>query len=165
MDEELTDKQAAFVNHYLQIWNATEAARRAGYKGDDATLASVGWENLRKPAIRTEIDKRLAEHKLSADEILARLSEFATASMGDFISKWGRGFRLDIKKAEERGKLHLIKKISKGRNGTTIELVDSLAALDRLAKYYKLYSDLSINVPPELGPTLSKLMDKVWSQE
>jgi phage terminase small subunit len=45
----LTEKQRRFVEAY--DGNATEAARLAGYEGDDATLAQVGYENLRKPEI------------------------------------------------------------------------------------------------------------------
>ena len=57
----LTDKQIMFIECYIQTLNATEAARRAGYKGNDNTLASVGSENLQKPAIREWIDARLVE--------------------------------------------------------------------------------------------------------
>ena len=46
MDKKLTPKQRAFVEHYLESWNATKAARRAGYRGNSNTLAVVGWENL-----------------------------------------------------------------------------------------------------------------------
>ena len=56
---ELTDKQKAFINHYIQCWNATEAARRAGYQGNDNTLAVVGHENLSKPNIYNAIEKRM----------------------------------------------------------------------------------------------------------
>jgi len=43
----LTIKQQKFVDSYSG--NATEAARLAGYAGNDTTLASIGNENLRKP--------------------------------------------------------------------------------------------------------------------
>ncbi len=45
----LTVKQQLFVNFYEG--NGTEAARLAGYKGDDNTLGQVAYENLRKPLI------------------------------------------------------------------------------------------------------------------
>lgn len=56
----LTTKQEAFVAAYIgeARGNATEAARLAGYKGSDATLASVGAENLRKPQIASHIAKQ-----------------------------------------------------------------------------------------------------------
>jgi phage terminase small subunit len=49
--DDLTPKQRAFVIAYRTSGNATEAARTAGYSGNDVTLASVGHENLKKPQI------------------------------------------------------------------------------------------------------------------
>ena len=45
----LTAKQKLFAEAYVACLNATEAARRAGYKGSDNTLAVTGHDNLRKP--------------------------------------------------------------------------------------------------------------------
>jgi len=59
----LTMKQMAFCVHYVSAsvnLNATEAARCAGYKGNDNTLGTVGFQNLLKPAIRGEINRRMA---------------------------------------------------------------------------------------------------------
>lgn len=64
---DLTTKQQLFIDAYLECWNATEAARQAGYKGNDITLASVGWENLRKPAIAAAIDHRISELSKDSD--------------------------------------------------------------------------------------------------
>lgn len=60
-DSGLTEKQRRFVEAYMgeAAGNATEAAERAGYEGDGVTLASVGYENLRKPQIRAAIDARI----------------------------------------------------------------------------------------------------------
>lgn len=56
-----TPKQELFVSEYLKTGNATEAARRAGYKGNDNTLAQVGNENLRKPNVVELIKSKEAE--------------------------------------------------------------------------------------------------------
>lgn len=48
--------------------NGTESARKAGYKGNDATLAQVAAENLRKPQIVEEIE-RLEKQALKGSEI------------------------------------------------------------------------------------------------
>lgn len=45
----LTGRQKKFAEIYYQIWNATEAAKQAGYSPDCA--AEIGYENLRKPHI------------------------------------------------------------------------------------------------------------------
>jgi phage terminase small subunit len=64
----LTEKQRAFVEAYMgeAEGNATEAARMAGYSGNDNTLSTVGAENLRKPKIRAEIRDRVDSDPLVA---------------------------------------------------------------------------------------------------
>jgi len=47
--------------------NGTEAARRAGYKGNDNQLGTIAAENMQKPAIRELIDKRLEKALSGAD--------------------------------------------------------------------------------------------------
>lgn len=49
----LTDKQEAFATEYARTFNATAAAKAAGYSENSAH--AIGWENLRKPEIATRI--------------------------------------------------------------------------------------------------------------
>lgn len=65
-----TAKQTAFVHWYcsaLVNMNGTEAARRAGYKGNDNQLGTIAAENMQKPAVRELIDKRLEKALSGAD--------------------------------------------------------------------------------------------------
>lgn len=141
-EPQLTDKQKEFINQYFLCgFNATEAARQAGYSGTDATLASTGWENLRKPEIKSEIDRRMSEHGMAANEVIARLADQARGSMADFLSPSGRGYRIDLKKAQKSGKLHLLKSFSNGKQGTKIEIYDAHAALVDMGKHLKLFTD------------------------
>ena len=56
MNKTLTHKQSLFVKHYLANGgNGTQAARDAGYKGNDNTLRVVAAENLAKPNIADAI--------------------------------------------------------------------------------------------------------------
>jgi len=71
----LTNKQAAFVEHYLQSFNATQAAIEAGYS--EKTAYNSGWENLRKREIADVIEKRLDATAMTSNEVLARLAEAA----------------------------------------------------------------------------------------
>jgi len=64
----LTVKQQRFVDFY--DGNATEAAQKAGYKGNNATLRNVGAENLTKPYIRRAI--RAREKKRNKPHIATR---------------------------------------------------------------------------------------------
>lgn len=58
----LSIKQTKFVAAYLgeAKGNATEAARMAGYKGNDVTLGAVGYENINKPHVLQVIESARA---------------------------------------------------------------------------------------------------------
>jgi phage terminase small subunit len=71
----LTTKQRLFVENYLINPNATEAARQAGYKGNDVTLGAVGAENLKKPQIAAFIQQRVEDVIITADEVLGDLKK------------------------------------------------------------------------------------------
>lgn len=71
-----TAKQAAFIKWYCSAtvnMNGTEAARRAGYKGNDRTLAAMAIENLGKPMIRAEIDRRITEATAAAGVTIEKI--------------------------------------------------------------------------------------------
>lgn len=72
----LTEKQRRFVDYYVETGNKTEAAKKAGYS--EKTAASIGDENLRKPAIKVAIDARLRELEdkriAKADEVMQFLT-------------------------------------------------------------------------------------------
>lgn len=57
--KQMSEKQKAFCDFYLENMNAADAARRAGYS--EKSARSVGCENLTKPNIKEYIDLRLAE--------------------------------------------------------------------------------------------------------
>lgn len=75
--DKLTTKQRLFVEAYLVSSNATDAARKAGYKGNDVTLGAVGAENLKKPRIAALIGERVEEAIITADEVLRGVKEIA----------------------------------------------------------------------------------------
>ena len=72
----LTAKQAAFIKWYCSSavnMNGTEAARRAGYRGNDRTLAAISIQNLGKPMIREEVDRRIAKATAAANVTIERV--------------------------------------------------------------------------------------------
>lgn len=73
----LTLKQRAFCDYYIELGNATEAARRAGYSKD--TCGSIADENLKKPAIRTYIDERLKQIEDSRIADAAEVLKYLTS--------------------------------------------------------------------------------------
>lgn len=170
MAEKLTGKQWAFVLAYTgqARFNATEAARQAGYKGNDVTLATVGYENLRKPHIKRAIEARMKSLVMSADEALLRLSDHAKSDMIDFISLDANDLpTLDIKKAIGAGKTHLIKKLHYNNHGPVIELYDSQAALiqiirqERGDKLALALDEETLRLAEKMGVTVDGILEKL----
>jgi|GEM_PF-2254569 len=77
--KELTNKQALFIKEYVIDFNATRAAKAAGYS--PKTAFTIGIENLKKPLIQTilakEVKERLDKSEHSADEVIKRLWFFS----------------------------------------------------------------------------------------
>lgn len=59
MKRQLTEKQKAFCDYYIETCNATLAAEKAGYSKKTARF--IGAENLTKPNISDYIDTRLKQ--------------------------------------------------------------------------------------------------------
>ena len=80
----LTEKQKRFIDFYIETGNASEAARRAGYK---ARADVQGAQNLAKPSIKAAIDARLKELEdariAKADEVL----KFLTATLRSQVTE------------------------------------------------------------------------------
>lgn len=139
---DLTNKQRAFIEEYLQCWNATEAARRAGYQGDDNTLGVVGYENLRKPKIAERVRQRLKEKAMSADEALSILAEQVRFDPGPYLivdNDYGVG--IAVQRMIDAGITHLIKAIVPTSSGTRIEFYDKQAALNMILRAQGAFTD------------------------
>lgn len=146
---DLTGKQRTFVQHYLTCLNATEAARRSGYKGDDNALGVVGHRNLRNDKIRAHLDYHFQQQAMSEHEVIARLTEQARADLSELTDADGAP---DWNKARAAGKTHLVKKIKRKQvekivgkavirtTYTEIELHDPQRAIDMLGKYHELFT-------------------------
>lgn len=150
----LTGKQRLFVSYYLgeSKFNATDAARRAGYSN-----AEIGRQLLRNITIRTAIDAKLDSVGLTTDEILARLSEIATADLGEYVTvnrddAGNESWKIDIPRAKRRKRLGVVRKIKQGEHGVEIELYDPLNALEKLGKYRGMWVDRQEVSGPGGGP-------------
>ena len=130
------DRERLFVEEYLRGWNANEAARRAGYGTPEKAAPRV----LHRPSVQAAIRQRISEKAMSADEVLLRLAEMARGDMGDFLTDGGS---INIAKAREAGKLHLVKSFTEAgdKSGARIELYDAQAALEKVGKALGLFKE------------------------
>ena len=144
--------------------NQSRAAKHAGAKNPE--VQGSRW--ARSDKVRRYLASLTAEAiavarratasaVMEASEILQRLSEHARGDAADFVtipdnncSECGRRAgvpRLDLAKAEERGKLHLLKRVRHKKRETplgpveefSLELHDAQRALESLARIHDLF--------------------------
>lgn len=148
----LTPKQKLFIKFYLQVNNGTEAARLAGYAGDDNVLGVCAYDLLRNPKIRAELT-RLFNPIADAEEILCRLTKYSRASIADVLDGSG-AFDIDFAKENHSDdlikRLKIKRRIIPVRDGEPeieitheLEIHDAKDATIQLAKVHKLLTDRS----------------------
>lgn len=155
----LTAKQKAFIEHYLETLNATQAATLAGYEGNYATLRSIGSENLTKPNIEAEISRRVRNTAMQKDEALMRVALMARGAPMDKLAEVFRGVVLisdedgenheligpsvsDVfQKAHETGVGVYIKSVKQTKHSIHVELYDAQAALFKIMQHLGLLKD------------------------
>lgn len=159
----LTRRQQVFIAEYLNCWNASEAARRAGYS--KKTARSQGERLLTNVDVAAAIEEAVAERQIKPAEILERLGQQARGEIGQFFKVTeretdlplpteevvkeemrtdanGNPYRvytvrrtvLDLDKLRDPQSSRLVRKFSDTKNGLSIELYDSQAALEKLGK-------------------------------
>ncbi|EOU1674269.1 terminase small subunit [Clostridium perfringens] len=149
----LTPKQKAFAEYYIETGNATEAARKAGYKGKN--LNRIASENLSKLDIKSYIDEKMKELEskriAKAEEVLEYLTRVlrgeeteqvvVTENIGDFMSE-----------------ARVIDK--------ELSAKDKIKAAELLGKRYRLFvdkvekdSNVNVNSTTKLDSILNQLKD------
>lgn len=140
----LNSKQELFVEEYLKCFNATKAAKAAGYS--EKTAYSIGQRLLKEAEIASRVRARLAEAAMDANEVLYHLAQIARGDMDDLLDVNGN---LDLIKARQFGKTNLIKKV-KNRvmsteqtdiSETETEGYDRLKALELIGKHLAMWTD------------------------
>jgi phage terminase small subunit len=82
--KKLTPKEKRFCEEYMIDFNATRAARAAGYS--EKSARAIGYENLTKPHIRDYINQKLKEKSLKAEETAKLITDIAKSSLNDFFT-------------------------------------------------------------------------------
>src|SRR5574343_1002088 len=111
IEKKLTPRQKMFVEHYAMCFNASEAARRAGYSEKNA--ADTGHDLIRNPQISRLIREKVKQTQVSADEALSILALHARGDIAELMDISSVGFNLDMAKAKEKGLTRLIKRVRK----------------------------------------------------
>lgn len=170
----MTERWRAFAAHYTgrANFNATEAARLAGYKGTPGALAVTGCRLLRKPKIRALIDARVGRaaeaRELEADDVLAGLFLIASATVLDWLdierdSETGQEtYLVNLTKATALKAIGAIKSVEPTPHGVKVVPYCKLTALTLLARHFGLLHDrVIIETPPDADDLRRRIMEKL----
>jgi len=136
LNKKITNQQRAFVEFYLQTWQAGNSAKRAGYKNPSVAATRL----LQRKVITDLIDQRMNDESMITNEVLARLTQMARVNIGDFFvfddpdPKTGAVSKVSINWDAVRACGFLIKRITWSGGFPGIELYDSQYALQLIAK-------------------------------
>ena len=149
----LTDKQESFCQHYSTHWNATRAAKDAGYS--EKCAKEQGYELLRNAVVRARI-KRLTRHTLlelgvSRARVLKELALIAFLDPAAVYRDDGQLLPMSEMPEEARRAVHKVKSFEEfeGRGDDRelsgyireIEFSPKKGALDTLAKHLGLVTE------------------------
>lgn len=134
----LNDRQRLFLAAYLADPNATEAARKAGYKQPHST----GPRMLKNPEVRAAIDARIGRAALKAERVLGLLAELAAGSIEPLLRFDGDGkWTVDLAQAKRLGALRLVRRIRPTPHGLAVEIHDPIRALELIGRHLGLWKD------------------------
>lgn len=144
-----SNKEELWKAEYLKCWNATEAAKRVGYRWPN----KIGPRKLSKFA--DEIKEAIEAKKMTADEVLTRIAEHARGDIGDYAHISGSNdlAKHDLSRVVKKFK----KKVWYDKDGEAheeieLELYDSQSALQLLGKHLGLFTDRIEHTGSDGGP-------------
>lgn len=149
-----TAKQQAFIDHYVATKNGAKSAVAAGYKPTNAK--QIATENLSKPYIKDEINRRLAElateTRVSGKKVIDELAAIALFRLDEVVQvneisdELGRSKTivsiLDSDKWSDRAKsaIELVEQTDKG--GIKIRAHSKNNALKQLGDHFGIFRDI-----------------------
>lgn len=145
--EQCTDKELLFVDHYVITWNATKAAKSAGYS--ELSAYSTGNKLKRLPRVKAQIDIKLAEvredYRQTREAIIDFLQRIIYGDTTDYLEitqdEAGKQVvKFKHAQALEMGAGMLINSITVGRNGIKVEIFSKQQAVDMLNRMMGHYA-------------------------
>lgn len=177
----LTPKEDLFVGFYLISFNASDAYRKAGYKGK--SVAQLAHQLLIKPHIQAAIRERFTEVKekqgVTQERVVAELAKVGFATMRQFMRVDQEGQpQIDLTETDDDN-LDALSEISTEtvleRDGqdsegkakftqvrkTKIKLHDKLNALDKLARFTGVYEKEAEHAAGALAIAITEIQQRM----
>lgn len=146
-DKPLTPREEAACREYLIDYSPVKAMIRAGYAKITAN------SNSGKLFKRANVQKRLKEMAeqvaskavMTAERVITEMSNIATANLCDYYKYSPKKKKWVLKSLDELTPEQQ-RCVAKYKPGEFMELHSKDGALDKLAKHYKLYTDISTTI-------------------
>lgn len=143
----LTEQQKNFCREYLKDFTVVAAMKRSGY--NKSTAMANGYKLLNNPEITAHIKEMMTRHiekqDLSAEAVLSEIKKLAFSDHISFY-KWHEVKQKYVLKAPEELTQEQRAAVAEYKPGEFYKLYSKDAALDKLAKYFKLYSEIDATV-------------------
>lgn len=140
----LSLKKLKFATAYAAHGNGAQAIRDAGYAATNNESQRAN-KLLKQPEVAAKVkeltDERMAKFEVTGDKILEELAKIAFSDVTEFIGRDGLMSEEDFHSLtpEQRACIASVKRSPDG--AYEVKLHDKLAALDKLGKSQKLFTD------------------------
>lgn len=152
----LNDRQRVFIAEYTRDFNATRAAKAAGYS--DKTAYSYGQQLLKNLEVEAAIRARVEELTMPLDEVKLRLADIARGDMADLMEITPQGWNIQlVRDGKPIPQTKLIKKI-KQRVTTRLAKDESGEDSETIETEIELYS--AHDALRDIGRMFGAFMDK-----
>lgn len=139
---DLNDMQKRFCDEFLKDFNATEAAKRAGYKSHSA--ASQGSRLLKNDKVQVYLSKRKKDRQkrteVTQDRIVEGLAKIAFGDIRDILTWDSETGRVYLRTPDEIDGT-MIDEIKETENGLVVKRTDRMKAYEMLARHIGLYDN------------------------
>ena len=142
----LSDRDRRFADEYMIDFDAKNAAIRAGYSPKTAKDASM-WidpEHPKKPAVREEIERRMARASrrtgITADRILEELARIAFADITDVVDSDGKMLD-EIERVDSAAIMSVRVKRGDDYTEREVRMYDKTRALELLGKRLGMFRE------------------------
>ena len=159
-EKSLSPSERLFLVEYLRTWDVVASARAAGH--DDPTYyeASALFQRIR-PAV----NERMRGAVMNEDELMMRLVDIARGLRPDEIDAFGF---VEFEKLKERGRTHLVRRVTRNMKNVVVEMHDSMEALKLLGKVMGVLVDRKEHMHEGKivieYPQLNEVLEKVYGK-
>ena len=137
---DLPIQQAVFAEEYVTDFNATNAAKKAGYS--EKTAGQLGHQLLKKPSVRAAVEERAIEllngMRITTDDITALHRNIAFANMKNLADWNGGSVTLKDSSTLPDDVSISVAEVSQTKDGVKVKTKDFKGSLDYLTNLLRL---------------------------